>query len=168
MVYEPLYLAYLVYFNRDRDYFECHEVLEELWLAKDRDPLYKALLQVAVGLYHFRNGNVRGGRIMLGGAHIVLQKYPDETLGIHLAKLVQETGQYVRKLEGYDEQPFPYYDLTLEIADPGLEEAVKIAAARIIPNLPQRRGPSGRLTHRTANEAINTARQQGALHRGVP
>ncbi|MEK8212948.1 DUF309 domain-containing protein [Paenibacillus sp. FSL L8-0463] len=141
MVYEPLYLAYLVYFNRDRDYFECHEVLEELWLAKDRDPLYKAFLQVAVGLYHFRNGNVRGGRIMLGGAHNVLQKYPDETLGIHLAKLVQETGEYVRKLEGYDEQPFPYYDLTLEITDPGLEEAVKIAAARITPNLPQRRGP---------------------------
>ncbi|WP_313639078.1 DUF309 domain-containing protein, partial [Paenibacillus sp.] len=38
MAYEPLYLEYLVYFNRDRDYFECHEVLEELWLAQKRDP----------------------------------------------------------------------------------------------------------------------------------
>ncbi|GJM74097.1 hypothetical protein HMSSN036_63130 [Paenibacillus macerans] len=62
MSYEPLYVAYLVYFNRDRDYFECHEVLEELWLERDHDPLYKGLLQVAVGLFHARSGNVSGGR----------------------------------------------------------------------------------------------------------
>ncbi|UQZ36089.1 DUF309 domain-containing protein [Paenibacillus sp. PK3_47] len=141
MVYEPLYLAYLVYFNRDRDYFECHEVLEELWLEKERDPLYKALLQVAVGLYHFRNGNIRGGRIMLHRSHEVLQKYPAVTLGIELARLVEETGEYARKLDNYNEQPFPYYDLTIEIADPGLQEAVDAAAARITPNVPQRRGP---------------------------
>lgn len=41
--YEPLYIDYLIYFNRDQDYFECHEVLEELWLECDRDPLYKGL-----------------------------------------------------------------------------------------------------------------------------
>ena len=40
MSYEPLYVAYLVYFNRDRDYFECHEVLEELWLERERDRRY--------------------------------------------------------------------------------------------------------------------------------
>ena len=57
---EPLYLAFLVYFNRDRDYFECHEVMEELWLAQESDPLYKGLLQIAVGLFHFRYGNVIG------------------------------------------------------------------------------------------------------------
>ena len=141
MVYEPLYLAYLVYFNRDSDYFECHEVLEELWLAKDRDPLYKALLQVAVGLYHFRNGNIRGGRIMLHRSHEVLQKYPAVTLGIGLAKLVEEVGQYARQLDNYNVQPFDYYDLTIEITDPGLLEAVEAASVRIIPNVPQRRGP---------------------------
>lgn len=141
MVYEPLYLAYLVYFNRDRDYFECHEVLEELWLEQNHNPLYKALLQTAVGLYHFRNGNVRGGRIMLSGSYEVLRKYPDVTLGIQLGKLVQEIGRYVRKLEDYEAQPFAYYDLTIEIADPELEKAVEDAAERIIPNQPQRRGP---------------------------
>lgn len=141
MVYEPLYLAYLVYFNRDRDYFECHEVLEELWLAKERDPLYKALLQVAVGLYHFRNGNIRGGRIMLHRSHEVLQQYPPETLGIRLAKLVKEVGEYAVQLDNYTAQPFSYYDLTIEILDPGLQEAVEAAAARIEPNVPQRRGP---------------------------
>ncbi|MHA6529820.1 DUF309 domain-containing protein [Paenibacillus sp. BAC0078] len=141
MAYEPLYLAYLVYFNRDRDYFECHEVLEELWLAKDRDPLYKALLQVAVGLYHFRNNNVRGGRIMLNQAHEVLQRYPADALGIDLARLAREAQEYARSLETYAEQPFDYYDLTIVLVDQGLAEEVAAAALEIIPSNPQRRGP---------------------------
>ncbi len=141
MAYEPLYLAYLVYFNRDRDYFECHEVLEELWLAQERDPLYKALLQVAVGLYHFRNGNVRGATIMMDRAHGALRTYPDEILGIDLAKLVREAGIYAEQLNAYAAHPFPYYDLTIDIMDPALAEEVKLAAAGITPNQPQRRGP---------------------------
>lgn len=141
MAYEPLYLSYLVYFNRDRDYFECHEVLEELWLARQRDPLYKALLQVAVGLYHCRNNNLRGGMIMFRGASAKLQEYPADTLGINLAKLVEEVKEYVRRLEASEEQPFSYYDLTIEIVDQSLETEVRTAALAIKPNNPQRRGP---------------------------
>lgn len=141
MGYEPLYLAYLVYFNRDRDYFECHEVLEELWLAKQRDPLYKALLQVAVGLYHLRNQNVRGGIIMLRGASVKLEEYPEVTLGINLAKLVNDVKDYIRGLESYEQDPFPYYDLTIEIIDPNLVDEVENAAIAIKPNNSQRRGP---------------------------
>ncbi|AIQ57775.1 hypothetical protein PBOR_13150 [Paenibacillus borealis] len=141
MAYEPLYLAYLIYFNRDRDYFECHEVLEELWLEQQRDPLYKALLQVAVGLYHFRNANVRGGLIMMKHSYEVLSGYPAVTLGIDLEKLVREVGEYAARLETYEEQPFPYYDLTITIVDPRLEEEAEIAAGSIQPHIPQRRGP---------------------------
>ncbi|GGF69917.1 hypothetical protein GCM10010912_13900 [Paenibacillus albidus] len=141
MAYEPLYLAYLVYFNRDRDYFECHEVLEELWLAKGRDPLYKGLLQVAVGLYHFRNRNVRGGLLMLSGAAAKLQDYPEDALGIDLGKLIHEVKAYVEQLTTYRERPFPYYDLTIEIIDPQLAGEVESQASVIVPNHPQRRGP---------------------------
>ncbi|MNO43913.1 hypothetical protein D3C76_341460 [compost metagenome] len=141
MAYEPLYLEYLVYFNRDRDYFECHEVLEELWLARKRDPLYKALLQVAVGLYHFRNLNVRGAAIMLSGASAKLEEYPATTLGINLAKLVEEVKDYVRRLASYEERPFSYYDLTIEIIDPSLADQVETTSVGITPNNPQRRGP---------------------------
>lgn len=141
MAYEPLYLAYLIYFNRDRDYFECHEVLEELWLEKQRDPLYKALLQVAVGLYHFRNANVRGGLIMLRQSYEVLRGYPAVTLGIDLAGLVQDVGEYAARLEAYNEQPFPYYDLTIRMIDPVLEKEAGVAAKSLKPHIPQRRGP---------------------------
>ncbi|MDT3426906.1 hypothetical protein J2Z22_002440 [Paenibacillus forsythiae] len=141
MGYEPLYVAYLVYFNRDRDYFECHEVLEELWLSRNRDPLYKGLLQIAVGLYHFRNGNVRGAMIMLEGSAAKLKAYPEITLGIQLGKLVREAEIYVRQLKDHDKRPQPYYDLTIDIVDGELSEAILAAMPDIKPNIPQRRGP---------------------------
>ena len=141
MAYEKLYIAYLIYFNRDRDYFECHEVLEELWLARDRDPLYKALLQVAVGLYHFRNGNVRGSRILLSRSAGKLKGYPPVTLGINLGKLALEAQEYAERLENHKEKPFVYYDLNIEIVDNRLAEAVRAASPGIKPNIPQRRGP---------------------------
>jgi len=138
---EPLYLAFLVYFNRDRDYFECHEVMEELWLAQGSDPLYKGLLQVAVGLFHFRYGNVIGARKMLHSAAERLKPYPADCLGIDLGKLRSEATLYVAKLETYEQTHFTYYDLTIDILDPELREAVERTSANISPNIPQRRRP---------------------------
>ncbi|MCM3038509.1 DUF309 domain-containing protein [Paenibacillus motobuensis] len=138
---EPLYLAFLVYFNRDRDYFECHEVMEELWLAQESDPLYKGLLQIAVGLFHFRYGNVVGARKMLLSAVDRLKPYPIDSLGIDLGKLRSEAALYAAKLEAYEQNPFTHYDLTIDIIDPELREAVEQASAHISPNIPQRRRP---------------------------
>lgn len=30
-MYPPEYIEFLYHFHCDRDYFECHEILEELW-----------------------------------------------------------------------------------------------------------------------------------------
>ncbi|MDH6669872.1 DUF309 domain-containing protein [Paenibacillus glucanolyticus] len=147
MSYEPLYVAYLVYFNRDQDYFECHEVLEELWLEQDRDPRYKGLLQVAVGLFHFRNNNVRGAYKMFTSAVSRLEVYPEDELGISLGKLVSEVRRYAKQLSSYDAHPFPYRDLTIEIGDTELRQAVEMASENIKPNIPQRRKPERSHSH---------------------
>ncbi|WP_393965389.1 DUF309 domain-containing protein [Exiguobacterium sp. S22-S28] len=48
-------------FNVQHDYFECHEVLEELWQAGQRqDESLVALIQLAVARYHHRRGNSAG------------------------------------------------------------------------------------------------------------
>ncbi|USB32214.1 DUF309 domain-containing protein [Paenibacillus sp. YPG26] len=136
MKYDPLYIAYLIYFNRDRDYFECHEVLEELWLVQKRDPLYKGLLQVAVGLFHFRRGNIKGSCKMLQSALDKLQNYADNSLGINLAKLKEDTRQLADKLERYSDKPVQYHDLTIQIIDPELGRAVESASLELMPNIP--------------------------------
>ncbi|MDN4085536.1 DUF309 domain-containing protein [Paenibacillus polymyxa] len=170
--YEPLYVTYLVYFNRDRDYFECHEVLEELWLKLDRDPVYKGLLQIAVGLYHFRNGNYRGGYMMLDSAVHRLEHASSQALGINMAKLVDEARACARQLaeavmEGSEElhrQPPIYRDLTIEIIEPGLRRAVEKAALSVPVNVPQQRGPRRGEKHEQRQQALEASirRRQAA------
>nr|WP_138495554.1 DUF309 domain-containing protein [Paenibacillus pinistramenti] len=149
MPYDELYLAFLVYFNRDRDYFECHEVMEELWLSKDSDPLYKGLLQVAVGLFHVRDDNLAGSLKMLRSAASKLAVYPPDSLGINLGKLRDEVEQYIAKLSHDEERPFDYYDLTIDIVEPGLAQAVAEASLQVKKNIPlqlrRQRGPKHEL-----------------------
>ncbi len=58
---ESRLLSFLHAFNVQRDYFECHEYGEALWLDGGRPVVLKGLIQAAVCLYHLYNGNVRGG-----------------------------------------------------------------------------------------------------------
>jgi uncharacterized protein len=141
-IYESLYIDYLIYFNRDQDYFECHEVLEELWLERDRDSLYKGLLQIAVGLYHFRNGNLRGGSMMLQSSVDLLEPYPDTTLGINLGVLVQEVKELVKELSESNARSVTYRDLSIRIVDEVLKEEILRRSLELKPNIPQRRSPT--------------------------
>src|SRR5258708_4364084 len=61
MDYDPRYLAGILFFN-DRDFFEAHEVWEDVWTESSGPErrFYQGLIQAAVALHHFRNGNVRG------------------------------------------------------------------------------------------------------------
>lgn len=124
-VYPQLYIEFLHCFNTERDYYECHEVLEELWLAEGRNPFYQGLLQVAVGLYHFRNDNVNGAVKLLRSALVKLDAFPDDSLGINLAKLKRDTREYLAQLEMYKSEPIAFYDLTIEVHDPELQQLVE-------------------------------------------
>jgi hypothetical protein len=65
MDYDPRYLAGALLFNR-QDYFEAHEVWEDLWAEAHGDErrFYQGLIQAAVGLCHFGRGNL-GGAVKL-------------------------------------------------------------------------------------------------------
>ncbi|CAH0117574.1 hypothetical protein PAE9249_00033 [Paenibacillus sp. CECT 9249] len=128
MTYDPLFVQFIVYFNVKRDYFECHEVMEELWLEEGRDLLYQGLLQVAVALYHHRNGNISGATKLFRGAVEKLERYPERILGIELGLLLNDARAYLAKLERYEEAPFAHYDLNIVIADPLLEQNVRATA----------------------------------------
>ncbi|WP_152394361.1 DUF309 domain-containing protein [Paenibacillus guangzhouensis] len=124
MMYDPLYIQFLIHFNWNRDYYECHEVMEELWLEEGRHPLCQGLLQIAVGLYHFENGNVQGSRKLFTAGIEKLVPYPEQILGIHLGRLVREARQYVLQLECWEQAPFPFYHLTIQIEDAELLEVM--------------------------------------------
>lgn len=64
MEFAQQYLDYLYEFHMARDYFECHEVMESYWKEQASYPSKTtaevALLQLSVGLYHWRRGNFSG------------------------------------------------------------------------------------------------------------
>lgn len=127
--YPDLYVRFLIYFNMDRDYFECHEVMEELWLEEGRDPFYQGMLQVAVGLFHFRRKNIEGAKKLFASALSRLEPYPDRFMGIDLGRLRQEVKVYLERLRNYETNPFPYYDLNIAIVDGDLRKRIKKGGA---------------------------------------
>ena len=84
--YDPRYLAGIVLFNRG-DFFEAHEVWEDLWAdsgAPERR-FYQGLIQAAVGLYHFGNGNLRGALKLYKSGRAYMEAYPSPHLGMDRA-----------------------------------------------------------------------------------
>lgn len=118
-------LDYLVHFHGDRDFFECHEILEEYWKGNPGHPYAETLvglIQVAVGLYHQRRGNKAGAVKMLGSSLAYLKEEGLKGLGLAGEELIARVRQRVREAEL---DAVPYADLDLPVEDPSLLEACK-------------------------------------------
>jgi|SRR5579859_4295021 len=87
----PEFLRGIEQFNH-REYFECHETLEGIWI-KERRPLrilYKGILQVGVGCYHLLRGNYRGATIKLASGAGYLEPFAPRCLGVDVARLIAD------------------------------------------------------------------------------
>jgi len=84
--YDPRYLAGIVLFN-EGEYFEAHEVWESIWMdtAGPDKRFYQALIQAAVGLCHFCNGNVRGAVKLYHSSCDYMSRYSSPHLGLDIA-----------------------------------------------------------------------------------
>ena len=89
--YDPHYLAGIEHFNRC-DFFEAHEAWEDLWqeYSGPARTFYQGLIQVAVCLHHFGNGNVRGARKLYHSSTKYLEPFRPSFEGIDLDQLVTE------------------------------------------------------------------------------
>ena len=101
--YPEAYIDYLLYFHAQRDYFECHEVMEELWLEEGRNMLCQGLLQAAVGLHHWRNDNYSGAMKLFDQALNKLIQYPAVMMGLDLNQLRSDIERSVEPLRRWVE-----------------------------------------------------------------
>ncbi|WP_019154363.1 DUF309 domain-containing protein [Robertmurraya massiliosenegalensis] len=84
-MYPQEYIEYLVHFHGDRDYFECHEVLEEYWKKVDKSNKNSVLvgfILLAVSNYHHRRGNFSGAARTLKKAITIFQQHDLEPYGL--------------------------------------------------------------------------------------
>ncbi|PWW05446.1 hypothetical protein DFQ01_1044 [Paenibacillus cellulosilyticus] len=122
--YPLSYISYLSEFHATRDYFECHELLEEYWKEHQGEPFtntWHGLIQVAVGLYHHRRGNTAGAVKMWSSALIRLTTDKLEQLGLEGDVMLRELT--LRRDALTLDASYPYTDMELPIRDPLLREA---------------------------------------------
>jgi predicted metal-dependent hydrolase len=89
--YDPRYLQGIELFNQC-EFFEAHEVWEDLWKdiqGPDRR-FYQGLIQVAVCLHHFGNGNIRGAKKLYHSSRGYLEAYAPSHLGLDIEKLLAQ------------------------------------------------------------------------------
>ena len=113
--YPQQYLEGIRCFNHG-EYFECHELLEELWLDAGglHEIFYQALIQAAVSIYHLERKNLWGATSLYQASLDKLSKIPDSFLGLDVRHFEKEMSRFFE----------PYMKL-----EPG--DAIEIEASRI-------------------------------------
>ncbi|MBS4209705.1 DUF309 domain-containing protein [Bacillus sp. FJAT-50079] len=123
------FLDYLFHFHADRDYFECHEVLEEHWKQNgmQRKSIWVGLIQVAVAFYHYRRGNRKGAVKMLQKAleQLAIQRENIYSLGVDYDRLIDD----LQMVEFEIQEHVPYKAYHLPIYDQPLLTLCKTRAA---------------------------------------
>lgn len=89
--YPEQYLEGLRLFNAE-EFFESHEVLEDLWqeTQDDRKKFYQGLIQAAVALLHFGNENLGGAKKVYLSSRKYLEQYPADYEGLDLGKFLTD------------------------------------------------------------------------------
>ncbi len=112
--YPAQYLEGLRLFNAG-DFFESHEVLEELWseTQDERKKFYQGLIQAAVALLHFGNGNLGGAKKVYLTSRKYLEAYRPEFEGLDVARFLDDLQRCFQELID-DQQLCP---VGIELAD---------------------------------------------------
>ncbi|WP_210469225.1 DUF309 domain-containing protein [Sporosarcina sp. 6E9] len=117
-LYNPLFVKFIVYFNENQDFFECHEVLEEYWKDSPNrtkeHPLVGYIL-LATAMYHWRRGNTIGAGRSLKKAitrlEKVSQEHPGFSEGINIESLVKNSTCAYQQIEM--ERPFSSFPIEI-------------------------------------------------------
>lgn len=123
-MYPKEYIQFLVHFNGDRDYFECHEILEEYWKAASdtkKDSIWVGFILFAVSRYHHRRRNFNGAKRTLEKAASILSLHVKEVTQLGLDWDVLFT--LISKLLAEINKEENYKSINLPVTDPLLIEA---------------------------------------------
>lgn len=120
-MYPKEYIQYLVHFHGDRDYFECHEILEEYWKQTDagnKSSVWVGLIQLAVSCYHHRRGNFNGAEKTLRKAFAIFinKKQTLIDLGINqvsFIRLLKEQQVNIEQKRDYQSFNLPIESISL-------------------------------------------------------
>ncbi|MDA0660468.1 MAG: DUF309 domain-containing protein [Planctomycetota bacterium] len=112
--YDARFLTGIAYFNAC-EFFEAHEIWEELWADSHGEarPFYQGLIQVAVCLHHFGNGNTRGARKLYHTSRAYLENFRPVYHGVDLDAFLSRLEECCREILVSSEE-FPRVEIDPE------------------------------------------------------
>lgn len=112
--YDPRYLAGILFFN-EADFFEAHEVWEDIWqnTPGPERKFFQGLIQAAVALYHFGNGNLRGALKLFHSSRGYLHTFAPSYLGLDLQDFAAQMDRCFAEVLAHEGEP----DRSLRLAD---------------------------------------------------
>lgn len=113
--YDPRYLQGIALFN-DYEFFESHDIWEELWSEERGEPrkFYQGLIQMAVCLHHFGNGNIGGARKLYHSSRKYLEPYRPKYLGIDLDRVFKQFDACCAEIIASDER-YPKIEINADL-----------------------------------------------------
>ncbi|WP_028778136.1 DUF309 domain-containing protein [Shimazuella kribbensis] len=85
--YHPLYIQFFHYYHQG-EYWEAHEVLEELWQQDRSNDFYHGLIQIAAIMHQLDRGKVRGARKLSKSAIGYLTPYAPKHEGVQVGNIL--------------------------------------------------------------------------------
>jgi len=101
-----------VHLFNSQEYFEAHEVLEDLWVI-EVEPFksyYKGLIQVAVALCHWHRGNVSGALKLWNSGTAYVAPFPAVVDGLRSGDLIDGLAPCFERLKMDQRSEFPAKD----------------------------------------------------------
>ncbi|MFE8702614.1 DUF309 domain-containing protein [Cytobacillus sp. FJAT-54145] len=123
-MYPKEYIEYLIHFHGDRDYFECHEILEEYWKETDsrnKESILVGFILLAVSNYHHRRSNYKGAQRTLNKAFSIFIQHREDLAkyGLRSEDFIPFLENCMIKIKNLEE----YKSYNLPIHDPQLVDA---------------------------------------------
>jgi uncharacterized protein len=103
-------------FNR-AEFFEAHEILEDVWRAApaDQKKYFQGLVQTAVAFHHFSTGNRTGMRSVLERAMRNLDGCGAEFHGVNVTLLRRSAAEWLKAFDaGQPLPPLPRIEMVME------------------------------------------------------
>ncbi len=109
---EDEYLEYIELFN-ERDFYDCHEVLEDLWLDYQGPSrrFYQGLIHLAAAYLLLMRERMSGCKARFKSTLSYLEDYPDEYLHLELNPIRENVRMWLTRLENVQNGAIvPYVD----------------------------------------------------------
>jgi hypothetical protein len=99
----------------NREWYDCHETIEELWLGESGEmkDFLQGVLQIAVALHHWRNGNHGGAVSLLVSGSNYLKRVSDVCLWVDVPALIADAEKVRIALEELGKERITELDPTL-------------------------------------------------------